>query len=139
MPDNKRSAAYAEVADVQARFLRDLSTDEELLCATLLEDVAVIIDTVAPNAPPAAKKTVSCRAVLRSLGSGDDGIPVGATQGSQTALGYTQSWTVSGGGSAGELYLNRTDRRLLGLGDRLGCYSPVEALDQAATGEELLP
>jgi len=41
--------------------------------------------------------------------------PMGASQGSATALGYTQSWTMSGG-TSGELYISRTERRLLGAG-----------------------
>ena len=127
------AVTYATVADVQARMTRDLSADEEAVCGTLLEDAAVLIDTVAPNASAAAKKTVSCRMVLRNLGSGEVSVPMGATQGSQSALGYSQSWTISSGGAAGELYLNRTDRRLLGLGDKIGAYSPTAEL---VTAEE---
>lgn len=136
MADSAENTVYASVEDVQARMTRDLTADEETVCASLLEDAALLIDSVAPKASDAAKKTVSCRLVLRSLGSGDVGVPVGATQGSQSALGYSQSWTVSGGGAAGELYLNRTDRRLLGLGNRIGSYSPVEEM-VPQTGEEL--
>lgn len=119
---------YATVADVQARMTRDLSADEQTVCASLLEDAAVLIDTVAPNAAVAARKIVSCRLVLRAIGSGDVGVPIGASQGSQSALGYSQSWTVSSGGAVGEMYLNRTDRRILGVGDKIGAYSPVESL-----------
>ena len=123
---------YATVADVQARLLRDLSTDEETLCGTLLEDAAVIIDAYNARAAADAKKLVSCRLVLRALGGGEDsGIPLGATQGSQTALGYSQSWTIGSGGSAGEMYLGRLDRKLLGCGDRIGSYSPVQELAAA--------
>lgn len=132
------ATTYATVADVQARLTRDLSEDEQTVCASLLEDAALLIDSVAPKASADVKKTVSCRLVLRSIGSGDVGVPVGATQGSQSALGYSQSWTVSGGGAAGELYLNRTDRRLLGLGNQIGSYSPVQELVDE-DGEELTP
>ena len=120
--------AYATVSDVQARLVRDLSADEQTVCTALLDDAAVIIDAVAKNASADAKKVVSCRMVQRSLGSGDESIPIGATQGSMSALGYSQSWTVSSGGTVGELYLSRQDRRLLGLGDRIGSYSPVQEL-----------
>ena len=132
------ATTYATVADVQARLTRDLSEDEQTVCASLLEDAALLIDSVAPKASADVKKTVSCRLVLRSIGSGDVGVPVGATQGSQSALGYSQSWTVSGGGAAGELYLNRTDRRMLGLGNQIGSYSPVQELVDE-DGEELTP
>ena len=43
------------------------------------------------------------------------------------ALGYTQSWTMNGG-SSGELYLSKLEKRLLGCGDRIGARSPVEGL-----------
>ena len=42
---------------------------------------------------------------------------------------YSQSWTIGSGGSARELYLSKTDNRLLGgLADRIGSYSPVQEL-----------
>ena len=120
--------AYATVADVQARMVRELTEDEEDICAALLDDAAVMIDSVAKRATEIAKKVVSCRTVQRALGGSEAGVPIGATQGSQSALGYTQSWTVSSGGTVGELYLSRQDRRLLGLGDRIGSYSPTQEL-----------
>ena len=122
--------SYAEVADVEARLTRTLSEDEKKVCSSLLDDVAVMIDSVASDASEDAKLVVSCRAVIRALGDGSAGFPIGATQGSQGALGYTQSWTVSSGGTVGELYLSKTDRRMLGLGDRIGSYSPVQELVQ---------
>ena len=123
------ATTYASVSDVQARLTRDLSTDEETVCQTLLEDAAVLIDAAALSAPAAAKKVVSCRMVIRALGDGGSaGVPMGATQGSMSALGYSQSWTIGSGGSTGELYLGKTDRQLLGLGNSIGSYSPTEAL-----------
>ena len=123
------ATTYATVSDVQARLTRDLSTDEETVCQTLLEDAAVLIDAAALSAPAAAKKVVSCRMVIRALGDGGSaGVPMGATQGSMSALGYSQSWTIGSGGSTGELYLGKTDRQLLGLGNSIGSYSPTQAL-----------
>lgn len=122
------AVTYATVADVQARLLWPMNADEQRVCATLLEDAAVLIDQVAPEADLNAKKVVSCRMIVRSLGTGDAGVPVGATQGSQSALGYSQSWTMGSGGAAAELYLSRIDRRYLGAGNRLGSHSPVEHL-----------
>ncbi len=52
---------------------------------------------------------------------------MGATQGSQSALGYSQSWTISGGAS-GELYLSKLEKQLLGCGNKIGSYSPVQEL-----------
>ncbi len=123
-------AAYATVADVQARMSRAMSADEQAMCETLLEDAAAMIDAYASEtAPVEARKVVSCRMVIRVLGDGQSlGYPTGASQGSMTGLGYTQSWTMSTGGAAGEMYLGRLDKRLLGVGDRIGSRSPVEDL-----------
>lgn len=121
--------AYATVADVQARMMRTMSLDEQAVCSNLLEDAAAIIDAYNANASADAKKVVSCRMVLRALGDGstDAGIPMGATQGSMSALGYSQSWTI-GAGSAGELYIGKLEKKLLGTGDHIGSYSPTEEL-----------
>ena len=122
-------AAYATVSDVQARMTRDLSTDEQTVCSTLLDDVAVMIDGYNSSASADAKKIVSCRVVIRALGDGEaSGIPAGATQGSMSGLGYSQSWTISSGGSVGELYLGKTEKQILGYGNKIGSYSPVQEL-----------
>lgn len=122
--------AYATVADVQARMTREMSEEEQAVCSTLLDDAAVIIDSYNVNASVDAKKVVSCRMVVRAMGDGDDGVgvPAGATQGSMSAMGYSQSWTISSGGSVGELYIAKLEKKLLGTGDKIGSYSPTEAL-----------
>ena len=120
--------AYATVSDVQARMTRQMSTDEQSVCSNLLDDAAVIIDAYNSEADAEAKKLVSVRMVTRAMGDGTDaGIPMGATQGSMSALGYSQSWTI-GAGSAGELYLGKLEKKLLGYGNTIGSYSPTEAL-----------
>ena len=120
--------AYATVADVQSRMTRALSQAEQTVCAVMLDDVAVIIDAYNKNATADAKKIVSCRVVERTLGDGTEtSIPMGATQGSVSALGYSQSWTI-GAGATGEMYLNKLEKKLLGIGDSIGSYSPTEAL-----------
>ena len=109
--------AYATVADVQARLNRDLTTDEQNLCAYNSEATAD------------AKKIVSCRMVIRAMGDGADaGVPMGATQGSMSALGYSQSWTIGSGGGSGELYIGKLEKKLLGAGNAVGSYSPTEEL-----------
>ncbi len=120
--------AYATYQDVQARINRTLTTDEQAICTTLLDDAGVIIDSFNANASADIKKIVSCRMVVRSIGDGTDyDIPVGATQGSMSGLGYSQSWTISNG-STGELYLSKLEKELLGRGNAIGSYSPVEEL-----------
>lgn len=120
--------AYATLDDIKGRITRTLSQKEETVCTNLLDDVAVIIDAYNVHATSNAKKIVSCNAVIRAIGNGETDIPMGATQGSMAALGYSQSWTMGSGGAVSELYLSRTDKRLLGSGNSIGSYSPVEEL-----------
>lgn len=117
--------AYATVEQVEAGF-RDLSTEEEATCSALLDEAAVIIDAFNVLATAEIKQVVSCRMVRRCLtDTGLAGMPLGATQGSISALGYSQSWTV-GSGSTGELYLSSLEKKLLGRGNRIGAHSPLE-------------
>lgn len=120
--------AYATLSDIKGRITRTLSQTEETVCTNLLDDVAVLIDAYNVNASSNAKKIVSCNAVIRAIGTGDSDIPVGATQGSMAALGYSQSWTIGSGGSVSELYLSKADKKLLGCGNSIGSYSPIEEL-----------
>jgi len=121
---------YATAQDVQSRMTRTLSDAELEVCSALLEDAAALIDAYAlESATVEIKKVVSCRMVMRALGDGNvSGIPMGATQGSMAGLGYSQSWTVGNGGSTGELYLNKLEKQLLGRGNSIGAYSPVEEM-----------
>lgn len=116
---------YATITDIEERMGKVLTASEAAQATVLLEDAAVMIDQYNADASPSAKKIVSCRMVMRALAA-SDGIPIGATQGSISALGYAQSWTV-GNGSTGELYLGRQDKQLLGSG-KIGSYSPTEDL-----------
>ena len=128
--------AYATVSDVKNRMARSLSAKEETIATNLLDDVAILIDAFNANASADAKKVVSCNAVIRALGNGDTDIPIGATQGSMSALGYSQSWTVGSGGSVSELYLSKTDKKYLGVGNAIGSYSPVQELVPTVEDEE---
>ena len=120
--------AYATVEDVQARMSRTMSASEQAVCSNLLDDAAVIIDTYNVNATADSKKVVSCRMVMRAIGDGDGGgIPMGATQGSQSGLGYSESWTI-GSGSAGELYIGKLEKKLLGSDNKIGASNPLEVL-----------
>lgn len=119
---------YANLEDVTARLTRQLSESESAAAAAYLEDAAALIDSVAPEALPSAKKTVSCRMVVRAMSSQDPYVPIGATQGSMGGLGYTQSWTV-GSGSVGQIYLDKTDKTILGVGkSHIVAHSVLEDL-----------
>lgn len=118
--------AYATVQDVAAGF-RPLTASEQTIASQLLIEAAIIIDAYNSLASADAKKVVSCRMVRRSIGSSGD-VPIGASQGSMSALGYSQSWTMGATGSTGELFLNRMDKKLLGAGNAIGSYSPIQEL-----------
>lgn len=117
---------YATVQDVAAGF-RPLTASEQAIASRLLVESAIIIDAYNANASADAKNIVSCRMVRRSIGTSGD-VPIGASQGSMSALGYSQSWTMGATGSMGELYLNRMDKKLLGAGNTIGSYSPIQEL-----------
>lgn len=127
--------AYATVEELQARMQRELTETEQNICESLLEDAAVIIDAYNENAKPDAKRLVSLRMVRRSIGDGTADVPIGATQGSMSALGYSQSWTI-GSGTVGELYIGKEDKKLLGASNKIGSYSPTEALVPLLEREE---
>lgn len=120
--------AYATVADVQQRLTYTMSADQQTVCAALLDDVAILIDTYNDEVLEDIAKTVSCRVVARAMGDGSNSVPVGATQGTVSALGYSQSWTIGGSGAAGEIYLTRAEKRMLGVGNKIGSWSPVQEL-----------
>lgn len=115
--------AYATVEDVEKGF-RTLDEDEQTKCEALLDEADILIDAVALSASAAAKKVAECRIVRRALGDGySNSIPMGSTQGSMSALGYSQSWTISNGAS-GELYLGKTEKQILGIGNKIGVIDP---------------
>jgi len=119
--------AYATYNDIQVRLNKEFDADEIALCNALLDDAAVIIDAYNENAESDAKKLVSCKMVIRAIGNTGVDVPIGATQGSMSALGYSQSWTLTNG-STGELYIAKLEKKLLGVGNRIGSGSPVEGL-----------
>ncbi len=120
--------AYATIEDVTAGMMRDVSEDETKVLTQLLDEVAVLIDAYNSKASVDAKKLVSVRVVRRQIGDGEgSSVPIGATQGTVSALGYSQTWTLSSG-SAGEAYLSKIDKALLGRDNAIGSRSPVEDL-----------
>lgn len=124
--------AYATSYDVENGF-RTLTPDEQIRCEALLLEAAIIVDAYNRGAGEEAKRLVSSRMVRRQLGAGDGGdiqFPMGSTQGSMSAMGYSQSWTM-GSGSVGELYLSKLDKKLLGVGSRVGSHSTLEGMADA--------
>lgn len=128
---------YATADDVERRSRRTLNSEETALCESLLEDAAVIVDTYGKNATKTAKKLVSCNMVLRALSSGnDEQIPIGASQGTLSALGYSQTWSL-GSGATGELYLTKLDKKLLGAGNKVCFTNPFEESEPVLPEEDV--
>jgi len=129
-PERLYSSESEPLYDSEGNPLYSLETpNETTVCQQLLYEAAVLIDSAAPNASPEAKCVVSCRMVRRALGDGSLGVsaPIGATQGSMAAGGYSQSWSMSGG-TIGELYFNRVDKQLLGISNAIGMSNPYEGM-----------
>lgn len=116
---------YATYEDLEKLLSKKFSETEITLCNALLEQCAVIIDTYNQYAEEKNKNIVSCNMVKRAMANSGIDIPIGSTQGSMSALGYSQSWTMSNG-STGELYLSKYDKKLLGVGNRIGSHSVLE-------------
>ncbi len=121
--------AYATTEDVISGF-REMTESEKGKCPFLLDEAGAIIKAYCKNTDTIdgdVLKLVSCRMVRRVLGDGESttGFPVGSTQGSMSALGYSQSFTISNG-SVGELYLSKIEKKMLGIGDHIGMHSPLE-------------
>lgn len=123
--------AYATVADVQARMSVTMTETQQNICSNLLDDAAIIIDDFNISASTDNKKIVSIRMVQRALNVDSD-VPLGATQGSMSALGYSQSWTMGQNASVGELYLNKLEKQMLGKGNQIGCTSVLEYMTGAS-------
>lgn len=123
--------AYATVQDVQDRMNVTMTETQQNICSNLLDDAAIIIDDFNISASTDNKKIVSIRMVQRALNVDSD-VPLGATQGSMSALGYSQSWTMGQNASVGELYLNKLEKQMLGKGNQIGCTSVLEYMTGAS-------
>ena len=121
---------YASVDDITSRCRRTMSEGDAKVIELLIDDAAIIIDTYNAEASTDAKKLVTCNMVVRAMGTDEDvPVPIGTTQGTVSALGYSQSWTM-GSGSTGELYLSKLDKKLLGAGRRIAFKGPLEDCDE---------
>ena len=122
---------YANVDEVERKCRRSFTSEERVLCEELLKDAAVIVDAYGAKTSDASKKLVSCNMVVRVLGNTDAQVPIGASQGTVSALGYSQTWTL-GSGSTGELYLTKLEKKLLGTGNRIGFSNPFQGKEEQA-------
>lgn len=115
---------YATYQDIETRLGRTFDTTEQGICNSLLERAALEIDSYNAEATADAKKSVSIEAVSRAMNVTND-VPMGASQGSMSAMGYSQSWTMPNGGSVGSVYLSKADKRLLGVGNAINASNPL--------------
>jgi len=122
---------YATYEDVQKRLGRTFNTTEKDICDVLLERAALEIDAYNDQASADAKKSVSVEAVARAMNETSD-VPMGASQGSMSAMGYSQSWTMPNGGSVGSVYLSKADKKLLGVGNSIGASNPLSFITRAS-------
>lgn len=126
--------AYASLEALEAGF-RKLKDDEKKKAEALLEEAKIIIDAYNADAKEEAKALASCLMVRRVLGDGNDyQVPIGATQGTVSALGYSQTWTMGNGGT-GELYIGKLEKKLLCVNNKLGTYSPLQEKNDDKRGD----
>ena len=118
--------AYATYEDIRKRKGTDISDTNYVMA--LLEDAAIIIDAYNRNATDETKKLVSCNMFIRTIGRREEGVPIGTTQTTTTAMVYSQTWTNANG--SGELYLTKLDKKILGVGNRIGYTNPYSGLIQ---------
>lgn len=122
--------AYAAYTDVEKRLGRTFSSTEQEVCNTLLERAALLIDSYNASASADIKKSVSVETVARAMNVTPD-VPMGASQGSMSGLGFSQSWTMQSGGAVGDIYLSKADKKLLGVGDAIGASNPLSFITGA--------
>lgn len=122
--------AYAAYTDVEKRLGRTFSSTEQEVCNTLLERAALLIDSYNTSASADIKKSVSVETVARAMNVTPD-VPMGASQGSMSGLGFSQSWTMQSGGAVGDIYLSKADKKLLGVGDAIGASNPLSFITGA--------
>ena len=118
---------YATYTDVQKRLGVVFDSTQKDICDILLERAALEIDAYNDQASADVKKSVSVEAVARAMNETSD-VPMGASQGSMSAMGYSQSWTMPSGGSVGSVYLSKSDKKLLGVGNQIGASNPLSSL-----------
>lgn len=120
------TGAFATVDDLAARW-HSLSAAESSTATALLEDASDVIRTTAPGwvrASASTLKRIACAMVKRAMVAGDN---VGLSQATETTGPFSNSWTFSNPG--GDLYLTRSERKALGIGQATGSAVPRFAAD----------
>lgn len=114
---------YVTVEEIENGY-RKLSEDESRLCNDLIAEASTLIDAYAMSANEEVKKIVAKRMIRRAIASSGAGtVPFGSNGGTVSAMGYSQSFTMSG--SVGEVYLSRAEKNMLGAKARIGFASAL--------------
>lgn len=116
--------AYATVQDLEARY-GALTDEQQERASVLLDDAAVLIDSVATidtEARESAARVVSCAMVNRALQAAESDA-YGVSQATMTAGSYSQSMSFAN--PSGDLYFTSTEKALLGIsGGYIGSIQP---------------
>ncbi|MEG1245242.1 MAG: hypothetical protein RR842_08155 [Gordonibacter sp.] len=112
---------FATTAQYEARYGTppDVYLLEEVLKDATREIAAALdragIPYVSPTPDYAEKLMQACRSMAnRAVSSVSSDVPAGATQISQGAIGLSATYTL--GNPYGEVYMSKSERRLLGIG-----------------------
>lgn len=115
---------YVTVEEIENGY-RKLSDDESRLCTDLIAEASTLIDAYALSADEGIKKIVAKRMIRRAIASSGAGtVPFGSNGGTVSAMGYSQSFTMTG--TVGEVYLSRAEKNMLGSKARIGFSSSLE-------------
>lgn len=117
-------AAYATVSELEARW-RTLSAAEKVRAGTLLDDASLRVDVECPPDDPvtdaAAREIVVCEMVKRAMSVGADAVGVTSTQVGAGPYQETRNFA----NPTGDLYLTKTDKRLLKCGGAVAFTVPM--------------
>jgi len=112
------ATSYATVAELEKRLRRTIPSDQVEYAETAIEDASLEIDVNCPlpdeptDQDLQARLVVVCRMIKRAYAVPDEAVGVGSVQ--QGAGPYQSTLTFSN--PAGDMYLTKADRRLLGCG-----------------------
>lgn len=111
-------ARYGEVDDPEA--LEEVLMDATRAICAELDKAGIPYD--GPDEGFADRLMQACRSMAyRAMGPDSSEVPLGATQFSQGADGYTQSFTL--GNPYGDVYMTKAEKRLLGIGSAKAAFA----------------
>lgn len=128
---------FATVEQYEARY--GAADDRKALAEVLMDatrEIAAELDRegisyASPGVELADRLMQACRSMAyRAMGAGETGVPFGATQYSQGAVGMTESYSL--GNPYGEVYVSKAERKLLGLDrQKAACVWPYGRIENA--------